>query len=181
MLLRRRNTGPRPTPGTLAPPQPVCRQCLLRARNHLEDAREPGTARQTRYATEWMVVNEPHGLRDHAGHRNRQRSEPGHRHRHPSRSPEEPWTLCVVRWIRTETPEQVELGLQVLANTAKPFRSVSATPRTSAHAPGAGIAANRRARTPAGDPCPPEPIPLDASCWFPTPSVCISPRAPAQP
>jgi len=25
-----------------------------------------------------------------------------------------------VRWIRTETPEQVELGLQVLANTAKP-------------------------------------------------------------
>jgi hypothetical protein len=87
MLLRRAGIlGLAATPGTLAPPQPICRQCLLRARNHLEDAREPGTARQTRYATEWMVVNEPHGLRHHAGHRNRQRSEPGHRHRHPSQS-----------------------------------------------------------------------------------------------
>jgi hypothetical protein len=47
------------------------------------------------------------------------------------RSDEEPWTLCVVRWIRTETPEQIELGLQVLANSAKPvtvgFRNANRT------------------------------------------------------
>ncbi|MDD3354277.1 hypothetical protein [Zoogloea sp.] len=47
------------------------------------------------------------------------------------RSEHEPWTLCVVRWIRTETPEQIELGLQVIANSAKPvmvgFRSTTQT------------------------------------------------------
>ena len=42
------------------------------------------------------------------------------RRRSRRRSPDEPWTLCVVRWIRSETPEQIELGLQVIANTAKP-------------------------------------------------------------
>ena len=26
-----------------------------------------------------------------------------------------PWTLCVVRWVRSDNPDQVELGLQVLA------------------------------------------------------------------
>ena len=36
------------------------------------------------------------------------------------RSDEEPWSLCIVRWIRTETPEQIELGLQVIGNAAKP-------------------------------------------------------------
>lgn len=82
--------------------------------------REPGTARQTRYATEWMVVNESptgYAIMQVTGTAND--LSPGIAIA-IRRSPEEPWTLCVVRWIRTETPEQVELGLQVLANTAKP-------------------------------------------------------------
>ena len=28
---------------------------------------------------------------------------------------ETPWTVCVVRWVRSDNPDQVELGLQVLA------------------------------------------------------------------
>lgn len=31
------------------------------------------------------------------------------------RGPGGPWTICIVRWIRNEKPEEVELGLQVLA------------------------------------------------------------------
>jgi hypothetical protein len=33
---------------------------------------------------------------------------------------EAPWTICVVRWIRSETPDQVELGLQVVSTGATP-------------------------------------------------------------
>lgn len=32
------------------------------------------------------------------------------------------WSLCVVRWIRTENPSQVELGLQVVSEGGKPVR-----------------------------------------------------------
>lgn len=32
------------------------------------------------------------------------------------RDPTRPWSICLVRWIRCENPEQVELGLQVIAN-----------------------------------------------------------------
>lgn len=31
------------------------------------------------------------------------------------RQPGEAWTVCVVRWVRSDNPDQVELGLQVLA------------------------------------------------------------------
>lgn len=31
------------------------------------------------------------------------------------RESSQPWTVCVVRWIRSDNPEQVELGLQVVA------------------------------------------------------------------
>ncbi len=82
--------------------------------------REPGSARQSAHSSEWMVVNEsPTGYAIMqvtaaaatltAGIAIALR-----------RDDEEPWTLCVVRWIRSETPEQVELGLQVIANSAKP-------------------------------------------------------------
>ncbi|HNQ76324.1 MAG TPA: hypothetical protein PKM39_06775 [Pseudothauera hydrothermalis] len=27
-----------------------------------------------------------------------------------------PWTLCIVRWLRSDQPDQVELGLQVVAH-----------------------------------------------------------------
>lgn len=33
----------------------------------------------------------------------------------------EAWTLCVVRWIRADTPEQVELGLQLIAIDCHPI------------------------------------------------------------
>lgn len=32
------------------------------------------------------------------------------------------WSLCVVRWIRTENPSQIELGLQVVSDGATPVR-----------------------------------------------------------
>lgn len=32
------------------------------------------------------------------------------------------WSLCIVRWIRTENPSQVELGLQVVSDGATPVR-----------------------------------------------------------
>lgn len=31
------------------------------------------------------------------------------------RGPGGPWTICIVRWIRNEKPEEIELGLQVVA------------------------------------------------------------------
>ncbi|MCB1956997.1 MAG: hypothetical protein KDG55_15045 [Rhodocyclaceae bacterium] len=38
------------------------------------------------------------------------------------REPAAPWSVCVVRWIRSEQPEQVELGLQLVAQAAIPVR-----------------------------------------------------------
>lgn len=35
---------------------------------------------------------------------------------------EKPWDLCVVRWLRTETPEQIEVGVQVISSGARPVR-----------------------------------------------------------
>jgi hypothetical protein len=93
--------------------------------------REPGSARQTRLSSEWMVVNESptgYAIMQVTGTAND--LSPGMALA-LRRSDEELWTLCVVRWIRTETPEQIELGLQVIANTAKPvtvgFRNANQT------------------------------------------------------
>ena len=38
------------------------------------------------------------------------------------RSAEKKWTICVVRWIRTENPSQVELGVEIVAEGATPVR-----------------------------------------------------------
>ncbi|HJV27239.1 MAG TPA: hypothetical protein VJ673_16245 [Aromatoleum sp.] len=47
-----------------------------------------------------------------------------------------PWSICIVRWIRSENPEQVELGLQVLSQTCTPvsiaFRGADARSTTPA-------------------------------------------------
>jgi hypothetical protein len=80
--------------------------------------REPTTAQTPGHPVDGGE-REPHRLRHHAGHRHRNALTPGIAIA-LRRSPDEPWTLCVVRWIRSETPEQIELGLQVIANTAKP-------------------------------------------------------------
>ena len=34
----------------------------------------------------------------------------------------QPWAICVIRWVRSETPEQIELGLQLVSNSAIPVR-----------------------------------------------------------
>ncbi len=93
--------------------------------------REPGSSRQNRYACEWMVVNEsPTGYAIMQVTGTASNLTPGIAIA-IRRGDDEPWTLCVVRWIRSETPEQIELGLQVIANTAKPvsvgFRSAEQT------------------------------------------------------
>jgi hypothetical protein len=91
--------------------------------------REPPTA-QTRLATQWMVVNESptgYAIMQVTGTANALTPGIAIALR---RSPDEPWTLCVVRWIRSETPEQIELGLQVIANTANPSPWASAAARS---------------------------------------------------
>ncbi|MBS0345045.1 MAG: hypothetical protein JSR69_01165 [Proteobacteria bacterium] len=89
--------------------------------------RESGSARQEAHTSEWMVVNESptgYAIMQVTGTASELVAGMALALR---RNEDDPWTLCVVRWIRTETPEQVELGLQVIANTAKPvtvgFRS----------------------------------------------------------
>lgn len=36
------------------------------------------------------------------------------------RDDEQPWSVCVVRWIRSENPSQIELGLQIVSTGATP-------------------------------------------------------------
>ena len=36
--------------------------------------------------------------------------------------PEDPWAVCVVRWVRSDSPTQVELGLQIVSTAATPVR-----------------------------------------------------------
>jgi hypothetical protein len=36
------------------------------------------------------------------------------------RDASQPWSICIVRWIRSDDPEQVELGLQVVAQACTP-------------------------------------------------------------
>lgn len=93
--------------------------------------RETGTARQAPHTSEWMVVNESptgYAIMQVTGTASELVAGMALALR---RNEDDPWTLCVVRWIRTETPEQIELGLQVIANTAKPvtvgFRSGNQT------------------------------------------------------
>lgn len=91
--------------------------------------RNPGLAGQAPYYSEWMVVNESptgYAIMQVSGTASDLSAGMAIAVR---RNDMEPWTLCVVRWIRTETPEQIELGLQVIANSAKPvtvgFRNAS--------------------------------------------------------
>lgn len=93
--------------------------------------REPNALQQERFGSEWMVVNESptgYAIMQVTGSANELAAGMALALR---RNDDDPWTLCVVRWIRTETPEQIELGLQVIANTAKPvtvgFRSGNQT------------------------------------------------------
>ena len=38
------------------------------------------------------------------------------------RDPHVPWSVCLVRWVRSDSPEQVEIGLQVVSAAATPVR-----------------------------------------------------------
>lgn len=52
------------------------------------------------------------------------------------RDADHPWTICIVRWIRSDSPGQVELGLQLLAQACTPvsigFRGADAHALTPA-------------------------------------------------
>lgn len=50
------------------------------------------------------------------------------------RDDKEPWSLCIVRWVRSENPEHLEMGLEVLAPHAKAVRIATAS-RSSAPIP----------------------------------------------
>lgn len=77
-------------------------------------------ADSARHSSEWMVANESptgYAVLHIAGEANN--LSPGM----PvllRRTGETDWTLAVARWIRSDTPEQVEMGLEVLANSAEP-------------------------------------------------------------
>jgi hypothetical protein len=43
------------------------------------------------------------------------------------RHEQEPWSLCIVRWVRSENPEHLEMGLEVLAPHAKAVRIATAS------------------------------------------------------
>lgn len=43
------------------------------------------------------------------------------------RNDNEPWSLCIVRWVRSENPEHLEMGLEVLAPHAKAVRIATAS------------------------------------------------------
>lgn len=45
-------------------------------------------------------------------------------------SPAEPWSICLVRWVRTENPENVELGLELMAPQARAVRVAAANSTT---------------------------------------------------
>lgn len=67
-----------------------------------------------------------------------------------------PWSICIVRWIRSDSPGQVELGLQLVAQTCTPvtigFRGGEA--RSATHAlilpPLAALRRNQAILAPAG-------------------------------
>ena len=43
------------------------------------------------------------------------------------RNDKEPWSLCIVRWVRSENPEHLEMGLEVLAPHATAVRIATAS------------------------------------------------------
>ncbi len=88
----------------------------------------PGTAPdQAPRASEWMVTNEsPSGFAAMHISGDNEGLLPGSAVAlHPGGG--KPWNICIVRWMKSENPEHVELGLELVAPTALPvhvlFRS----------------------------------------------------------
>jgi cyclic-di-GMP-binding protein len=48
-------------------------------------------------------------------------------------SPERPWNICLVRWARSNNPEHIELGLELIAPSAAPVQIVRREDATQAH------------------------------------------------
>jgi hypothetical protein len=48
-------------------------------------------------------------------------------------SPERPWNICLVRWARSNNPEHIELGLELIAPSAAPVQLVRRNDGTEAH------------------------------------------------
>lgn len=71
------------------------------------------------HSTEWMVLNEgPGGLAVMHVAGDVEGLLPGS----PvalRRSEEQPWSICVVRWVKSENPEHIELGLELVAPAAR--------------------------------------------------------------
>lgn len=78
-----------------------------------------GAKQETAATTEWMVLNESaagFALMHVAGRVEGLRS--GGLVAVRSK-PEQPWHICIVRWMRSENPEHIELGLELVAPTAQ--------------------------------------------------------------
>ncbi|NTV10303.1 MAG: hypothetical protein HGA47_05955 [Zoogloea sp.] len=82
--------------------------------------REPDPQVQAGLTTEWMVLNESasgYAIMHLAGTAGNLAAGMVLALRRPA---ERMWTLCLARWLRTDSPNRVELGLQVLSQDAQP-------------------------------------------------------------
>lgn len=85
-----------------------------------QSLRAAGAEAATKLIQEWQVTNESPGgfsILHVAGHVDGLSAGMAVSLRN---GPNAPWTICVVRWIRSDTPSQVELGLQVVSTGATP-------------------------------------------------------------
>jgi len=88
---------------------------------------------------EWMVINEsPDGCAIMHVDGPAQNLRPGNmaafRPLRPSLPPE-PWQICMIRWVLSENPQHLELGLQVLAPTGLPVRVFQPDKPDTGHTP----------------------------------------------
>lgn len=90
-------------------------------------AEVPGTTELDLAASDWMILNEGPGgcaIMHVAGELSGivAGSALGLR-----AAPAQPWNICIVRWARSENPEHIELGLEIVAPRAEAVRIVRRT------------------------------------------------------
>lgn len=84
--------------------------------------RAPHTADAAESVSEWVVTNESPGGYAIMRLQGRSKSLTPGIVVALRRDPSEAWSICIVRWLRSDTAEQVEIGLQMVSKNAIPVR-----------------------------------------------------------
>lgn len=84
--------------------------------------RTPHEAEEAESVSEWVVTNESPGGYAIMRLQGRSRSLVPGIVVALRRDPSEPWSICIVRWLRSDVAEQVEIGLQMVSKNAIPVR-----------------------------------------------------------